>query len=156
MKGTRLRSMWRIVLRLLGTGLVLFHGRLLWHRWVDGSLADLGVAAQWLASALLVVGLVLVYRRHASLFRGREAVVVWILVALLHGMAAVPATQILVVPPWLVVPLGLLAASALALVLGRRLARPTSASSSRQQRAALPAAVLAGHGGVLGSRAPPR
>lgn len=109
---------------------MLFHGQLLWHGWADGSLADLGVAAQWLASALLLVGLVRVYRRHASLFRGREAAVVWILVALLHGMAAVPATRMLVDPePWLVVPLGLLAASTLALVLGRKIALPTSASS---------------------------
>lgn len=156
MNGTRLKSMWRIVLRLLGAGLVLFHGQLFWHRWADGSLADLGVAAQWLASALLVVALVLVYRRHASLFRGREAAVAWILVALLHGMAAGPATQVLVVEPWLVVPLGLLAASTLALGLGRKLALPTSAGSPRRASAALPAIVLAGHGGVLGSRAPPR
>ncbi|MCZ6506759.1 MAG: hypothetical protein O7A98_03465 [Acidobacteria bacterium] len=157
MNGTRLRSIVRIVLRLLGAALVLFHGQLLWHRWADGSLADLGVAAQWLASALLVVALVLVYRRNASLFRGREAAVVWVLVALLHGMAAVPTTQIPIVPePWLMVPLGLLAASALAHVLVRKRALPTSASSPRRVSAALPAAVLAGHGGVLGPRAPPR
>lgn len=150
--------MGRIVLRLLGAGLVLFHARLLWRRWADGSFADFGVAAQWLASALLVVGLALVYRRHASLFRGRESVVAWILVILLHGMAVVPATQIVVVSePWLVVPLGLLAAIALELVLGRRLVAGLACAGSRRRVCAmLPVAVLAGHGGVAGARAPPR
>jgi hypothetical protein len=156
MNSTRLRLIWRIVLRLLGSGLVLFHGRMLWQRWADGSLADLSVATQWLASALLLAGLVLVYRRNASLLRGREAVVVWILVALLHGMAAMPADQILAAEPWLVVPFGLLAAGMLALVPGGKHALPAYAGSSRRPRTAWPTAVLAGHGGVLGSRAPPR
>jgi hypothetical protein len=155
MNGNRLLSTWRLALRLFGAGLVLFHGHLLWQRWVDGSLVDFGVAAQWLASALLIVGLVLVRKRHGSLFRGREAAVVWILVALLHALAGVPTTQMLAAPvPWLAVPLGLLAVSALALILARTLRR-TPRSPARGWSAMPPKAALAGHGGVLGSRAPP-
>ena len=98
MNGNRLRGTLRIALRLLGVLLVVFHGHLLWQRFADGSLVDLSVAAQWLASGLLLIGLALVRQRTGSLFRGRDAAVLWILIALLHALAGIPATPMLATP----------------------------------------------------------
>ena len=152
----RLQALLRICLRLFGAGLVVFHGQLLWQRWADGSLADLGVAAQWLASALLLAGLVLVRRHTGSLFRGRSAAVLWILVALLHALTGTTASPMLATPTSLLaLPLGFLAASFLAGLIGRRLAPPRG-PAIRRALAGLPWLAPAGHAGVAGARAPPR
>jgi len=156
MSGKRLQTLLRICLRLLGAGLAVFHGQLLWQRWADGSLGDLGVAAQWLASGLLLVGLVLVRRRTGSLFRGREAAVLWILVALLHALTGMSATPMLATPTSLLaLPISVLALAFTAGLLGRRFVPPgklaTRRTASGSRLVAPP-----GHGGAAGSRAPPR
>lgn len=151
-----LRTGSRLVLRLLGVGVVLFHGRLLWERWADGSLAEIEVLAQWLIAALLVAGLALVYRRQGRLFRGREAAVLWILVILLHALTGIMAAPMLATPTSLLaLPLGFLAATFLAGLLGRWFAPPREPAHG-QASVGFPALALPGHGGVAGSRAPPR
>jgi hypothetical protein len=143
-------------LRLLGAGVALFHGKLLWDRLADGSLANGRVLAQWLAAALLVTGLALVYRRQGRLFRSREAAVLWILVVLLHAVAGLPVVQMLATPTAsLVLPLGLLAATVLVGPFGRRFAAALALLERRTASACYPP-TLSGNGGVAGARAPPR
>jgi hypothetical protein len=155
MKGGFHKPALRQALRLLGAGVVLFHGKLLWDRWADGSLANGRVLAQWLAAALLVAGLAVVYRKQGRLFRTREAAVLWILVVLLHAVAGVPVVQMLATPTAiLVLPLGLLAATILAGSFGRRFAAPLATTRRRAATHCPP--TLAGHGGATGARAPPR
>ena len=156
MNGDRLQTALRIVLRLLGVGLVALHAKLLWQRVADGSLADLTVAAQWLASALLVAGLVVIRKRTGSLFRGREAAVLWILVALLHALTGVTAAPVLATPTSLLaLPLGFLAATFLAGLVALRLA-PSPRPALRRALAGFRPLALPGHAGVAGSRGPPR
>ena len=156
MSGNRLKTTLRIALRLVGVGLVVLHANLLWQRVTDGSLADLAVAGQWLASALLVAGLVVVRRRTGSLFRGREAAVLWILVALLHALTGVTAAPMLATPTSLLaLPFGFLAATLLAGLATRRPAPPRR-SAQRWALAGFRWLALPGHAGVAGSRGPPR
>lgn len=68
--------------------LVLFHAWLFAGQALDGRLADPAVLARWGAAALLLAGLEALRRTGASLFRGRRAVGIWLLVALLHAPAA--------------------------------------------------------------------
>lgn len=156
MNEKRLQATWRIALRLLGVGVVAFHGQLLWRRLADGSLADLSVVAHWLISGLLVVGLVLVRRRTGSFFRGREAAVLWILVALLHALTGTSAAPMLATPSSLLaLPLGFLVATFLAGLLGRRFSTPRGPATGRAITG-FPPLALPGRGGGAGSRAPPR
>ncbi|MGZ5475141.1 MAG: hypothetical protein ACXW29_01520 [Thermoanaerobaculia bacterium] len=64
-----------------------FHAGFLWQRLADDSIAEPRVLARWLASALLLCGLVLVRRTFSP--RWHVLLVFWLLVALLH--AGVPA-----------------------------------------------------------------
>ena len=64
-----------------------FHAGFLWRRLADDSINEPRVLARWLASALLLCGLVLV--RRALSPRWHVLLVFWLLVALMH--AAVPA-----------------------------------------------------------------
>lgn len=121
MRSTHLARLGRFAWRLAALALTLFHGQILWRRWADGSLADGAVVGRWLAAALIVLGLLWVQRRRGSLFRGRAAAVLWLLVALLHALAGVPTHDMLAAPaPWLAVPLGLVVARTIALALGLR------------------------------------
>ncbi len=95
----------------LGAGLVLLHAGLLWRRLADGTLLDPHVAAQWVATTLLVAGALVLRRRGGSWVRGRRAAAFWILLLLLHGLVALPGgpgfAGLLLAEPWLVAaPLG--------------------------------------------------
>ena len=68
--------------------LVLFHAWLFAGQVLDGRLADPAVLARWGAAALLLAALEALRRTGASLFRGRRAVGIWLLAALLHAPAA--------------------------------------------------------------------
>lgn len=150
------QSVWRLALRLLGVGLAAMHGQLLWRRVADGSLTELGVGARWLASAALIGGLIVVYRRHGRLFRSREAAVLWTLVALLHAVSGVPGAAMIAEPtPWLLVPIVFLAARAVAIAL-RTLASPAASRALRWSRHQGGIPLRAAHAGAVGSRAPPR
>src|SRR5512134_2738482 len=69
--------------------LAVLHAFILWDRVVHGRLSDPGVALRWLGGAALTVALLALRRRGVSLFRGRRALVFWLLVLLLHAGAAV-------------------------------------------------------------------
>ena len=149
-------SLRTLTLRLLGVGMALLHVQLLWRRFADGSLTDLLVAARWVASGALIAGMVVVYRRHGRLFRGRQAAVLWTLVALLHALSGVPGAAIVAEPaPWLVVPIAILAARGVAVLLERTVGPGPARAlrrSPRRRRLVLPVAPA----GACGSRAPPR
>ena len=68
--------------------LVLFHAWLFGAQLVDGQLADAALLARWAAAGLLTAALWGLRRRGVPLFRGRRAVAIWLLAAVLHGPAA--------------------------------------------------------------------
>jgi len=94
-----------------------FHAWLLWQRLSGGSLLEPAIALRWAAALPMVAGLLLLRRYGASLFRGRRAAVLWLLVAVLHWSGAAPGTvdELSRAPHWLFVPA---AAAPLALALG--------------------------------------
>ena len=90
-----------------------YHLWILAARFADGSVLEPLVAGRWLGSAALA-GLILVLRsRGGSLWRGRSALVFWLLVVLLHGVGGFAADGATYGPPvpaetlWLTAPLGL-------------------------------------------------
>lgn len=93
--------MLRKALRISGALLVLFHVWLFARDAFAGELVDLSLLARWAAAAGLTWGLVALRRQGASLFRGRKAVAIWVLAALLHGPALTGSLEVtdLPVPP---------------------------------------------------------
>ena len=65
-------------------GLVAFHAALLAGRFADASIAHPGVIAQWVAAVLLGVAAAALRRQGSSLVSGRNALIFWLLVLLLH------------------------------------------------------------------------
>jgi hypothetical protein len=70
-----------------GALLVAFHVWLFGGQLVGGELVEPGPLLRWVAAGVLAAALAAVWRRGGSLFRGRTAVAVWVLAALLHGPA---------------------------------------------------------------------
>ena len=64
-----------------------FHAWLFWSHVVDGRLLEPAVATRWLLGVLLTAGFIGLRRTGLSLIRGRKAIVLWLLVALLHAHA---------------------------------------------------------------------
>jgi len=104
----RLRLTWQqlgMAFGSLTTGaLVAFHAVLLWARIRDLSIFQPLVALEWLAGLLMLVVLWHLRRQRVPLFRGRKALAFWLLVLLLHLIAAPPAAG------WVAEPSGLLLA----------------------------------------------
>jgi hypothetical protein len=68
--------------------LAVFHAWLFAGQVWDGTLlAEPGLLWRWAVAAVLVVGLEGLRRRGASLIRGRQALTIWLVAALLHGPA---------------------------------------------------------------------
>jgi hypothetical protein len=65
-----------------------FHAWLFWIHAASGRLFDPATALRWCAGLLLVAGFAGLRRLGVPLVRGRKAVVLWLLVALLHAHAA--------------------------------------------------------------------
>lgn len=63
---------------------VLYHAVLLWQRVADLTLLEPVVAARWLATFFLLLGLFRLRHRGFPLIWGRKALVFWLLVVLLH------------------------------------------------------------------------
>ena len=63
---------------------VLYHAILLWQRVADLTLLEPAIAARWLATLLLLLGLFRLHHRGVPLIWGRKALVFWLLVLLLH------------------------------------------------------------------------
>ena len=77
----------RRVLSAAAALLAAFHVWLFADQIVTGELGDIAVLSRWLIGAGLTAALVNLHRRGLSLVRGRHAVAVWLLAALLHGPA---------------------------------------------------------------------
>lgn len=67
--------------------LVLFHVWLFLDRLWQGQLADAASLLRWAAAGGLTAGLWVLHRRGVSLVRGRKAIAIWVLAALLHAPA---------------------------------------------------------------------
>ena len=93
--------MLRKALKIAGALLVLFHVWLFARDAVAGELVDLSLLARWAFAAGLTWGLVVLRRQGTPLFRGRKAVAIWVLAALLHGPALTGSLEVtdLPVPP---------------------------------------------------------
>ncbi len=72
---------------VLGGVLVLFHIWLFLDRLWQGQLADAGSLLRWAAAGGLTAGLWALRRSGVSLLRGRKAIAIWVLAALLHAPA---------------------------------------------------------------------
>ena len=85
--GVELSAMFRRLAAAMGGLLVLFHLWLFGSQLLDGRLMELGPMLRWLMAAGLVAALASLHRRGVSLFKGRRAISIWLLAALLHGPA---------------------------------------------------------------------
>jgi len=120
---TRLRSLrpsWRQLSMaagmLLSAVLVFFHALLLWTRISDLSIFQPLVAIEWIAGVLLLLALRHLRRNGVPLLRGRKALAFWLLVLLVHLIAAPPGVE------WLAEPGGLLLALPVTWLLVRAIA----------------------------------
>jgi hypothetical protein len=85
--GVELSAMFRRLAAAIGGLLVLFHLWLFGSQLLDGRLTELGQVLRWLMAAGLVAAMAHLHRRGLSLFKGRRAIAIWLLAALLHGPA---------------------------------------------------------------------
>ena len=79
--------MLRRAVALAGGLLVLFHVWLFLDRLWSGQLADVAALLRWAVAGGLTAALWTLHRRGVSLIRGRKAVAIWVLAALLHAPA---------------------------------------------------------------------
>jgi hypothetical protein len=77
----------RRVLLAAGGLLALFHAWLFAGQAWNGQLTDPALVFRWLIAGGLVAALIALRRQGVSIFRGRKAVAIWVLAALLHGPA---------------------------------------------------------------------
>lgn len=89
MKGLAVRP-WPLIAIAGGTALAVMHVGVLWRRVADGTLLTPLVVAQWMLAAVLIASVVALRRRGVSVFRGRAGAAFWIVVALMHGIVALP------------------------------------------------------------------
>ena len=78
----------RVAVAGFGGILLIFHAWLLWHQLDSGQLLDPLTATKWTAAVALLGGLVTLRVSGVSLLRGRQALIVWTLVALVHSGTA--------------------------------------------------------------------
>lgn len=82
--------LWRTLAVSAGALLALLHLGILWRRVADGTLLAPLVVAQWAVAAGLVLAVLALRRRGVNVFRGRPGAAFWIVVALMHGIVALP------------------------------------------------------------------
>ena len=75
-----------------GAALVLLHAWIFWDQLASGRLLEGASALRWTGAMALCAVLDTLRRRGVSLWWGRQAFCVWLLVALLHAWSASPAT----------------------------------------------------------------
>lgn len=95
---TARRWLRRGLVNLPAVGLALFHALLLWHRVESSSLLELGAMVRWGGAVALLLALVRLRRAGVPLLWSRQALVFWLLVALLHA-GAVPALEARAIEP---------------------------------------------------------
>lgn len=128
--------MFRRILAAAAAALALFHVWLFAGQALQGELADPARLARWLFAGLLLAALASFYRAGVPLLRGRKAVAIWLLAALLHGPAIGERLDALGTPS---IPeavsafagLGAIAAGALGIFLLLWLARAPRAAAGR-------------------------
>ena len=74
----------RIAARSAFSLLVAFHAWLLWTHLAGGKALDPQTAARWVVAAIVLVGFRALQRHGLSLFWGKRAVVLWLLVVVIH------------------------------------------------------------------------
>lgn len=74
--------------------LVALHVAVLWERVSQGRLADPAIALRWLGGTVLIAALLALRRLGVPLLWGRQALVFWMLVVLLHAGAAAPEAPV--------------------------------------------------------------
>jgi hypothetical protein len=79
--------------RSIAGALAGFHTWLFWVHATTGRLLDPATALRWVAAALILAGFLTLRRVGRPLTSGRQALVLWLLVAMLHGHAMVGAAQ---------------------------------------------------------------
>jgi hypothetical protein len=92
-EGIQSSVMFRRLVAAAGGLLVLFHLWLFGSQLLDGRLTELGPILRWLMALGLVAALVALRRSGASMVKGRPAVAIWVLAALLHGPAIASDTK---------------------------------------------------------------
>lgn len=123
----------RLVVIAGGVSLVALHVAVLFRRVADGTLLRPLVVAQWLVALGLLTAVGVLRSRGVSIFRGRPAAAFWIVVALMHGVVALPGGPGLVgvfnaVPVTEALPVGIgLLAGALAVLVWFLTAQSTTA-----------------------------
>ena len=89
-KGSPVRlTVGRSILAILFT----FHGWLLCVHAVTGRLWDPATTSRWIAAAFILAGFMWLRRSGRPQARGRRALVLWLLVAMLHAHAAVDSAE---------------------------------------------------------------
>ncbi len=78
----------RAAAQLALTILIAFHGWLLWSHLVGGQALEPQIAVRWIVAAVILVGFRALRRHGLSLFWGKRAVVLWLLVVVIHCHAA--------------------------------------------------------------------
>ncbi len=88
---------WRVLRAALGglaaLYLVRFHVGLLWERLAGDGVFGPGAALRWSAALVLALGAAVAWRAGIPFWRGRPAIVFWLLVLLLHAGAMVPVAE---------------------------------------------------------------
>lgn len=88
------RVAWRVcaaTLSAAGAAVALMHVWIFWDQLASGRLLDGASALRWTCAAALCAMVETLRRRGVSLWWGRQAFSVWLLVALLHAWSASPA-----------------------------------------------------------------
>ena len=89
-RGVAVRSALTAVATALVGGLVGLHAVLLWQRVASRTLLEPQVALRWIASLLILAGLLRLCRAGVPLLWGRKALGLWLTVLLLHLSFALP------------------------------------------------------------------
>lgn len=80
-----------IATRALWIALLWLHGYLLWERITDLTLFEPQVALRWGIAALMIATLIRLQYLGVPLFRGRRALIFWLVILLLHAGSATAA-----------------------------------------------------------------
>ena len=154
----------RGTLLLLLASIGFFHLQILLTRLADGSVLQPLVVARWIASLAVCAVWLSLRRRGVRLFRGRAALVFWLLLVLIHGVGLVPgaiapALQVMPTEAFLaavrisVVVAGVFTAGVLLALAGK--ARPTVPERLRRTGSRQSAERKAAQLAFAGPRAPP-